>query len=57
MMEGQARSSGLVMGFDDHMIAGNPACSTFSPGTHPNITSQTSPHYAEALDPTLSSRA
>jgi hypothetical protein len=48
-MEGQARSSGLVMGFDNPMIAGNRACSTFSRPAHPNITNQTSPHYAEAL--------
>jgi hypothetical protein len=37
------------MGFDIYMIAGSRACSTFSPATQPNITNQTSPHYAEAL--------
>jgi hypothetical protein len=34
MMRGQARWSGLVMGFDTHVIAGSRACSTFSPA-HP----------------------
>jgi hypothetical protein len=37
------------MGFDTHMIAGGRACSTSIPPTHPTITSQTSPHFAEAL--------
>jgi hypothetical protein len=27
MVKGQARQSGLVMGFDTHMIAGSRACS------------------------------
>jgi hypothetical protein len=45
MMGRQARRSGLVMGFDTHMIAGGRACSTSIPPT----TSQTSPHLAEAL--------
>jgi hypothetical protein len=50
MMERQARWSGLVMGFDNHMIAGSRACSTSTTRpTHPTITNQTSPHYAEAL--------
>jgi hypothetical protein len=31
MMSRQARWSGVVMGFDIHMIAGSRACSTFSP--------------------------
>ena len=31
MMWGQARSPVLIMGFDNHMIAGNRACSTFTP--------------------------
>jgi len=38
MMEGQARWSGLVMGFDNRMIAGSRACSTFSPADSPTIT-------------------
>jgi IS30 family transposase len=49
MMKGRARRSGLVMGFDTHMIAGSRACSTSTRLTHPTITSQTSPHFAEAL--------
>jgi hypothetical protein len=49
MMKRQARRSGLVMGFDTHMIAGSRACSTSTRPTHPTITNQTSPHYAEAL--------
>jgi hypothetical protein len=36
MMKGQARSSGLVMGFDTHMIAGNRACPTFSSADSPD---------------------
>jgi hypothetical protein len=51
MMNRQARRSGLVMGFDTHMIAGSRACSTSTQPIHPTITSQTSPHYAEALPP------
>jgi hypothetical protein len=39
----------LVMGFDTHMIAGSRACSTSTRPTHPTITNETSPHYAEAL--------
>jgi hypothetical protein len=31
MMKGQARRSGLVMGFNNHMIAGRRACSSSSP--------------------------
>jgi hypothetical protein len=45
MMGRQARRSGLVMGFDTHMIAGGRACSTSIPPTHPTITSQISPHF------------
>ena len=37
------------MGFDTHMIAGSRACSTSTQPIRPTITSQTSPHYAEAL--------
>ncbi len=51
MMGRQARRSGLVMGFDTHMIAGGRACSTSIPPTRPTITSQTSPHFAEAPPP------
>jgi hypothetical protein len=47
MMEQQARRSGAVMGFDTHMVARSRACSTRP--THPTITNETSPHYAEAL--------
>jgi hypothetical protein len=39
------------MGLDTHMIAGSRACSTPIPPTHPTITNQTSPHFAEALPP------
>jgi hypothetical protein len=46
-MKRQARWSGLVMGFDTHMIAGSRACSTITRPTRPNITNQTSPYYAE----------
>ena len=49
MMKGQARASGLVMGFDTRMIAGVRACFTSTQPITPTITSQTSPHYAEAL--------
>jgi hypothetical protein len=49
MMNRQARQSGLVMGFDTHMIAGSRACSTSIPPTHPTISNQTNPHFAEAL--------
>ena len=49
MMGRQARRSGLVMGFDTHMIAGSRACSTSARLILPTITSQTSPHFAEAL--------
>jgi hypothetical protein len=49
MMRGQARRSGLVMGFDTHRIAGGRACPTSTRLTHPIITNQTSPHFAEAL--------
>jgi hypothetical protein len=52
MMSRQARRSGLVMGLDIHMIAGSRACSTSTRPTHPNITNQTSPHFAEALQVT-----
>jgi hypothetical protein len=31
MMWGQARSPVLIIGFDNHMIAGNRACSTSTP--------------------------
>ena len=47
--EGWARRSGLVMGFDTHMIAGSRACPPSTRLTHPTITNQTSPHYAGAL--------
>jgi predicted oxidoreductase len=50
MMTGQARRSGLVMGFDTHMIAGSRICSTSTRLTHPTITNQTTPHFAEALE-------
>jgi len=49
MMKGQARRSGLVMGFDTHMIAGCRACSTPSPATQPNITNRSNPHYDGTL--------
>jgi len=48
-MRGQARRSGLVMGLDTHMIAGSRACSTSTRLTHPIITNETTPHFAEAL--------
>jgi hypothetical protein len=32
MMERKARRSGLVMGFDNHIIAGSRACSYIHPG-------------------------
>jgi len=37
------------MGFDTHMIAGSRACPSSTRLTHPTITNQTSPHFAEAL--------
>jgi hypothetical protein len=37
------------MGLDTHMIAGRRACSASIRSTHPTITNETSPHYAEAL--------
>ena len=49
MMKGQARWSGLVMGFNNHMIAGSRACPSSTRLTHPTITNQTNPHFAEAL--------
>src|SRR6266511_5773645 len=49
MMKGQARRSGLVMGFDTHMIAGCRACSTPSPATQPNISHRSNPHYDGTL--------
>jgi hypothetical protein len=50
MMKGQARWSGLVMGFDTHMIAGAvPALRPARP-TQPNITNRSNPHYDETLD-------
>jgi hypothetical protein len=49
MLGRQARRSGLVMGFEIHMIAGSRACSTFTRLTHPTITKRTSPHFAETL--------
>jgi hypothetical protein len=49
MMKGQARRSGLVMGFDTHMIAGAvPALRPARP-TQPNITNRSNPHYDETL--------
>ena len=54
MMKGQARPSGLVMGFDTHMIAGAvPALRPARP-TQPNITNRSNPHYDETLHLTLS---
>ena len=44
------------MGFDTHMIAGSRACSTSARLILPTITSQTSPHYAEALGPLRAER-
>ena len=44
-----ARRSGLVMGFDTHMIAGSRACPSCTRLTHPTIANQTSRHFAEAL--------
>ena len=41
------------MGLDTHMIAGSRACSISIRLTHSTITSQSSPHYAEALPLTL----
>jgi hypothetical protein len=49
MMKGQARRSGLVMGFDTHMIAGRRACSSSSPAHAANITNRSNPHYDETL--------
>ena len=49
MMGRQARRSGLVMGFDTHMIAGSRACSTSTVPLTPTTTNQSSPHFAEAL--------
>jgi hypothetical protein len=49
MMNGQARRSGLVMGLDTHMIAGSRAASSSTRLSHPTITNQTTPHFAEAL--------
>jgi len=46
MMKGQARRSGLVMGFDTHMIAG--AVPALRPA-QPNITNRSNPHYDETL--------
>ena len=37
------------MGFDTHRIAGGRACPTPTRPTHPIITNETSPHFAEAL--------
>jgi hypothetical protein len=37
------------MGLDTHMITGSRACSTSTRPTHPTVTNETSPHYAEAL--------
>ena len=53
MMKGQARWSGLVMGFDTHMIAGAvPALRPARP-TQPNITNRSNPHYDETLAPAV----
>jgi hypothetical protein len=53
MMKGQAQRSGLVMGFDTHMIAGAvPALRPARP-TQPNITNRSDPHYDETLDGAL----
>jgi hypothetical protein len=55
-MKGQARRSGLVMGFDTHMIAGAvPALRPARP-TQPNITNRSNPHYDETLAPPGRSR-
>jgi hypothetical protein len=49
MMKGQTRRSGLVMGFDTHMIAGAvPALRPARP-TQPNITNRSNPHYDETM--------
>jgi hypothetical protein len=37
------------MGLDTHMIAGGRACFTSTRITHPTVTNDTSPHFAEAL--------
>jgi hypothetical protein len=37
------------MGFDTHMIAGEPCLPTSTRVTHSTIASQTSPHFAETL--------
>jgi hypothetical protein len=51
MMKGQARRSGLVMGFDTQMIAGAvPALGPARP-TQSNITNRSNPHYDETLPP------
>jgi hypothetical protein len=56
MMKGQARRSGLVMGFDTHMIAGAvPALRPAQP-TQPNITNRSNPHYDETLGDRLAIR-
>jgi hypothetical protein len=57
MMKGQARRSGLVMGFDTHMIAGRRACSRPARPTQPNITNRSNPHYDETLTAGAASRA
>jgi hypothetical protein len=49
MIEGQARRSAMVMGFDIPMIAGSRAWFTSTRPIHPAITNETSPHHAEAL--------
>jgi hypothetical protein len=36
MMEGQARSSGLLMGFDNHLIARSCACPFIHPAHSPD---------------------
>jgi hypothetical protein len=45
------------MGFDTHMIAGSRACPSSTRLTHPTITNQTSPHFAEALGTPPTQRA
>jgi hypothetical protein len=41
------------MGLDTHMIAGSRACTISTRLTHPIITNQTTPHFAETLAATL----
>jgi len=49
MMSRQTRRSGLVMGFDNPHDRQEPCLLTSTQPTQPNITNETSPHFAEAL--------